>query len=103
MLISYALFTVFLEQNPLPYLARYPEADVLTSSDLVVPTVADDRLDIWQQGEDFIEKHLSFVLLVEASEIILNLYTCIRCLLLFDVEDSVNTCTRSCDMKLFRA
>ncbi|KAK4752266.1 hypothetical protein SAY87_021064 [Trapa incisa] len=36
-------------KNPLPYLARYPEADVLTSSDLVVPTVADDSLDIWQQ------------------------------------------------------
>ncbi|KAL6183828.1 hypothetical protein ACLB2K_045238 [Fragaria x ananassa] len=36
-------------KNPLPFLARYPEADVLTSSDQVVPTVADDRLDIWQQ------------------------------------------------------
>lgn len=36
-------------KNPLPYLARYPEADVLTSTDQVVPTVADDRLDIWQQ------------------------------------------------------
>ncbi|GKU96021.1 hypothetical protein SLEP1_g9302 [Rubroshorea leprosula] len=36
-------------KNPLPYLARYPDADVLTSSDQVVPTVTDDRLDIWQQ------------------------------------------------------
>ncbi|CAN1804053.1 Arabinosyltransferase XEG113 [Linum perenne] len=36
-------------KNPLPYLARYPEADVLTSSDQVVPTVTDDRLEIWQQ------------------------------------------------------
>ncbi|XP_048132085.1 arabinosyltransferase XEG113 isoform X2 [Rhodamnia argentea] len=36
-------------KDPLPYLARYPEADVLTSSDQVVPTVVDDRLDIWQQ------------------------------------------------------
>ncbi|KAF3556970.1 hypothetical protein F2Q69_00011197 [Brassica cretica] len=36
-------------KNPLPYLARYPEADVLTSSDQVVPTVVDDSLDIWQQ------------------------------------------------------
>ncbi|XP_022140507.1 arabinosyltransferase XEG113 [Momordica charantia] len=36
-------------KNPLPYLARYPEADVLTSSDQVVPTVVDDRLDIWDQ------------------------------------------------------
>ncbi|KDP31566.1 hypothetical protein JCGZ_15383 [Jatropha curcas] len=36
-------------KNPLPYLARYPDADVLTSSDQVVPTVVDDRLDIWQE------------------------------------------------------
>ncbi|XP_050151043.1 arabinosyltransferase XEG113 isoform X3 [Malus sylvestris] len=36
-------------KDPLPYLARYAEADVLTSSDQVVPTVTDDRLDIWQQ------------------------------------------------------
>ncbi|XP_022941191.1 arabinosyltransferase XEG113-like [Cucurbita moschata] len=36
-------------KNPLPYLARYPEADVLTSSDQVVPTVVDDSLDIWSQ------------------------------------------------------
>ncbi|KAL9268522.1 Arabinosyltransferase XEG113-like protein, partial [Drosera capensis] len=36
-------------KNPLPYLARFPEADVLTSTDQVVPTVADDRLGIWQQ------------------------------------------------------
>ncbi|XP_042949213.1 arabinosyltransferase XEG113-like isoform X2 [Carya illinoinensis] len=36
-------------KNPLPYLARYPGADVLTSSDQVIPTVVDDSLDIWQQ------------------------------------------------------
>ncbi|CAN8287462.1 unnamed protein product [Cochlearia groenlandica] len=36
-------------KNPMPYLARYPDADVLTSSDQVVPTVVDDSLDIWQQ------------------------------------------------------
>lgn len=36
-------------KNPLPYLARFPEADVLTSTDQVVPTVVDDRLDVWQQ------------------------------------------------------
>ncbi|XP_058191570.1 arabinosyltransferase XEG113 [Rhododendron vialii] len=36
-------------KNPLPYLSRFPEADVLTSTDSVVPTVADDRLDVWQQ------------------------------------------------------
>lgn len=40
-----------LKQNPLPYLARFPEADVLTSSDQVVPTVTDDSLDLWQQGK----------------------------------------------------
>ncbi|XP_010540709.1 PREDICTED: arabinosyltransferase XEG113-like [Tarenaya hassleriana] len=38
-------------KNPLPYLARYPEADILTSTDEVVPTVVDDSLDIWQQVE----------------------------------------------------
>lgn len=36
-------------KNPLPYLARYPEADVLTSSDQVIPTVVDDSLEIWQE------------------------------------------------------
>ncbi|KAJ8758788.1 hypothetical protein K2173_000509 [Erythroxylum novogranatense] len=36
-------------KNPLPYLARYPDADVLTSSDQVVPTVVDDSLEVWQQ------------------------------------------------------
>ncbi|GFZ08613.1 xyloglucanase 113 [Actinidia rufa] len=36
-------------KNPLPYLAHFPEADVLTSTDQVIPTVVDDRLDIWQQ------------------------------------------------------
>ncbi|KAL5539625.1 hypothetical protein UlMin_042311 [Ulmus minor] len=36
-------------KNPLPYLARYPGADVLTSSDQVVPTVVDDSLEDWQR------------------------------------------------------
>ncbi|KAK8471618.1 hypothetical protein PHAVU_003G278500 [Phaseolus vulgaris] len=36
-------------KNPLPYLARYPEADVLTSSDQVIPTVVDDSLEVWQE------------------------------------------------------
>ncbi|KNA24990.1 hypothetical protein SOVF_010650 [Spinacia oleracea] len=36
-------------KNPLPYFARFPEADVLTSTDQVIPTVVDDRLDVWQQ------------------------------------------------------
>lgn len=36
-------------KNPLPYIARFPEADVLTSTDQVVPTVTDDRLDMWHQ------------------------------------------------------
>ncbi|KAI3787173.1 hypothetical protein L1987_41439 [Smallanthus sonchifolius] len=40
--------TVWLK-NPLPYLARYHEADVLTSTDQVTPTVTDDRLDNWKQ------------------------------------------------------
>lgn len=48
----FTLFALFLVQDPLPYLASYPEADVLTSSDQVTPTIVDERLDIWQQGED---------------------------------------------------
>ncbi|RDY11581.1 Arabinosyltransferase, partial [Mucuna pruriens] len=36
-------------KNPLPYLARYPEADVLTSSDQVIPTVVDDSLENWRE------------------------------------------------------
>ncbi|KAJ4845033.1 hypothetical protein Tsubulata_023177 [Turnera subulata] len=36
-------------KNPMPYLARYPDADVLTSTDQVVPTVVDDSLDVWQE------------------------------------------------------
>eukprot|EP01018_Ginkgo_biloba_P007783 Gb_19824 [translate_table: standard] len=36
-------------KNPLPYFARFPAADILTSSDQVVPTVVDDRLEVWQQ------------------------------------------------------
>ncbi|XP_058767829.1 arabinosyltransferase XEG113-like isoform X2 [Vicia villosa] len=40
--------TVWLK-NPLPYLARYPGADILTSSDQVIPTVVDDNLEIWQE------------------------------------------------------
>lgn len=51
---------MFREQNPLPYLAHYPDADVLTSSDQVVPTVVDDRLDIWQEGEDYIKLKIYF-------------------------------------------
>ncbi|XP_043715361.1 arabinosyltransferase XEG113-like [Telopea speciosissima] len=42
-------------KNPLPYLARYPEADILTSTDQVIPTVVDDRLENWQEGEDCIK------------------------------------------------
>ncbi|XP_045813735.1 arabinosyltransferase XEG113-like [Trifolium pratense] len=36
-------------KNPLPYLARYPGADVLTSSDQVIPTVVDDSLEVWKE------------------------------------------------------
>lgn len=51
-IFSLICLNFFAKQNPLPYLARYPEADVLTSSDQVIPTVVDDSLDIWQQGDD---------------------------------------------------
>ncbi|KAL5708922.1 hypothetical protein ACHQM5_019665 [Ranunculus cassubicifolius] len=36
-------------KNPLPYIARFPAADVLTSTDQVIPTVVDDSLANWQQ------------------------------------------------------
>lgn len=49
----------FWEQNPLPYLARYPDADILTSSDQAGPTVVDDRLDIWQEGEIILQYRFS--------------------------------------------
>ncbi|KAL8201177.1 hypothetical protein R6Q57_012516 [Mikania cordata] len=48
----FSKYDVFLEQNPLPYLARYSAADVLTSTDQVTPTATDDRFDNWQQGEN---------------------------------------------------
>ncbi|WVZ59744.1 hypothetical protein U9M48_009848 [Paspalum notatum var. saurae] len=36
-------------KNPLPYFARYPDADLLTSSDQVIPTVTDDSLENWRE------------------------------------------------------
>lgn len=53
---------MIVEQNPLPYLARYPAADVLTSSDQVVPTVVDDSLEVWQEGEYYIMSKLTVVI-----------------------------------------
>jgi arabinosyltransferase len=35
-------------------MARYPDADILTSSDQVVPTVTDDSLDVWQEGNGWV-------------------------------------------------
>jgi hypothetical protein len=40
---------VFL-RNPLEYVSRYPQADVLTSSDQLVHTVGDEALERWQEG-----------------------------------------------------
>ncbi|KAG1662326.1 hypothetical protein FOA52_011484 [Chlamydomonas sp. UWO 241] len=37
-------------QNPLPYLDRYPEADVLTSSDHLSNTHDTDELELWPQA-----------------------------------------------------
>ncbi|CAL9195932.1 unnamed protein product [Musa hybrid cultivar] len=37
-------------KNPLPYFARFPEADMLTSSDQIRPTTTDDSLEVWQNG-----------------------------------------------------
>ena len=35
-------------QNPVPYMQQYPEADVLTSSDLLEPTETDGGLESWR-------------------------------------------------------
>ncbi|CAL9204957.1 unnamed protein product [Musa hybrid cultivar] len=43
--------TVWLK-NPLPYFARFPEADILTSSDQLRPTTTDDSLEVWQNVYD---------------------------------------------------
>lgn len=84
-----------MKQNPLPYFARFPEADVLTSSDQVIPTVVDDRLDIWQQGEVCSSKTrftvrvcLSFVYFVVHNNLI---YLCasMRCFP-FRIKSSLN-------------
>jgi hypothetical protein len=40
---------VFL-RNPLEYVSRYPQADVLTSSDQLVHTVGDEALERWHEG-----------------------------------------------------
>ncbi|GJP65581.1 hypothetical protein CLOP_g22455 [Closterium sp. NIES-67] len=42
--------TVWL-RNPLPFIARYPSADVLTSSDHLVRSVDDESLEKWQQAQ----------------------------------------------------
>ncbi|CAL9781232.1 unnamed protein product [Musa acuminata subsp. burmannicoides] len=34
-------------KNPLPYFARFPEADLLTSTDHLRPTTTDDSLEVW--------------------------------------------------------
>ncbi|XP_078446080.1 arabinosyltransferase XEG113-like [Wolffia australiana] len=39
--------TVWLK-NPFSYLARFPEADILSSTDSLVPTVTDDSLEDWE-------------------------------------------------------
>ncbi|CAL5435930.1 unnamed protein product [Camellia sinensis] len=36
-------------KNPLPYLSRFPEADVLTSTDVLTATFSDDSLDNWKE------------------------------------------------------
>ncbi|CAL9131006.1 unnamed protein product [Musa acuminata var. zebrina] len=37
-------------KNPLPYFARFPEADLLTSTDHLRPTTTDDSLEVWHNG-----------------------------------------------------
>lgn len=54
------LTLIFALQNPLPYVARFPDADVLTSSDEVVHTVEDDQLEIWDKSK--LSLHFIYVL-----------------------------------------
>lgn len=56
-------------QDPLPYLAQYPDADILTSSDQVVPTVVDDRLADWKQGKKCLKLWPRVVLLLETCSL----------------------------------
>ncbi|URE30576.1 Nucleotide-diphospho-sugar transferase [Musa troglodytarum] len=42
------VFDMGSKMNPLPYFARFPEADMLTSSDQIRPTTTDDSLEVWQ-------------------------------------------------------
>ncbi|XP_024520921.1 arabinosyltransferase XEG113 [Selaginella moellendorffii] len=37
-------------KNPLPYMERYPDADVLVSSDAVIATVTDESLEDWRRS-----------------------------------------------------
>ena len=37
-------------KNPLPYFGRYSEADILTSTDQLGPTVQDDSLEKWPEA-----------------------------------------------------
>ena len=36
-------------QDPFPYFERFPDADILTSSDEVVNSVDDDKLEQWDR------------------------------------------------------
>lgn len=38
-------------QDPFPYFERFPDADILTSSDEVVNSVEDDKLEKWERCE----------------------------------------------------
>ncbi|KAG6499153.1 hypothetical protein ZIOFF_038909 [Zingiber officinale] len=35
--------------NPLPDISRFPEADILTSTDQIVPTITEDSLEVWKE------------------------------------------------------
>lgn len=37
-------------RNPIPYFQRYPEADILTSSDHLANTVDDESLERWPEA-----------------------------------------------------
>ena len=45
--LSLSLFSNM--QDPFPYFERFPDADILTSSDEVVNSVDDDKLEQWDR------------------------------------------------------
>ena len=71
-------FFINLVQNPLPYLSRFPEADILTSSDELVPTVTDDSLEDWKFGRFHEYSLCSLILILIIIIILINSWWCLQ-------------------------